>query len=180
MENQVPQITTSEIEEWEKRFKESVSPQVRFTKDEKGNTFTLYNGDNGIEALWAGVVIMNNDYYIKWSFSIQNDPTIDAKMNLNEENFTIIQNLYNFYNTWKGEWSKQMSVGNDPQAGPSNMSDTGTLPNPPGTPVAGIPPASTNDMSQGGGMAGMQENSRTKMNIIENQSDRMRRLAGLL
>ncbi len=82
MENK-PQITTSEVQEWENKFKESVSPLVQFTQDGAGNdSMKLYNGQSGVEASWAGTIVLNNDNYIKWTFSIQNEPFIECKLNL--------------------------------------------------------------------------------------------------
>ena len=89
METNKPQITTAEVQDWENKFKESVSPLVKFDNDGTANgSLKLYNGESGVEALWSGVIILNNDNYIKWNFSIQNEPFIDCKLNYNENNYS--------------------------------------------------------------------------------------------
>ena len=74
MTNKVtPQITTSEIEEWENKFKESVSPMVKFDAiGENGSTMKMYNGQSGIEAVWSGVIMFGSDNFIRFKFSLQN------------------------------------------------------------------------------------------------------------
>ena len=162
METNKPQITTSEVQDWENKFKESVSPLVKFNNDGSANgSLKLYNGQSGVEAQWSGVIILNNDNYIKWSFSIQNEPFIDCKLNYNDGNYTILVNLKNFYDSWKTEWSKQLT-----------MPDTAIEDN--GAPEGQEQPAETNNQP-----VGIQENKRTKMNIINNHKERMQKLSGL-
>lgn len=168
MENK-PQITTSEIQEWETKFKETVTPLVQFNNDENGNgSLKLYNGQSGIEASWAGTIILNNDNYIKWSFSIQNEPFIECKLNFNEANQTILTNLYNFYQIWKNEWAKQLSIPN------ANLDDTNNIANGSSMPDAPTPATPGNEP------APIQEkNNRTKLGIIANHRERMQKLSGL-
>lgn len=174
MENTKPQITTTEIQDWEKKFKESVSPLVQFDADEQsgGNSLKLYNGQSGIEASWAGTIILNNDNYIKWSFSIQNDPFIECKLNYTKENYDILTKLFNFYATWKAEWAKQLSIpgytDEQPAAGGEQSQQ---------------PPMQDQGMGQMPGLdqgsSQLQENERTKLNIIKNHKERMQKLSGL-
>lgn len=164
MENNTPQITTSEIQEWENKFKESVSPLVKFTNDGTGNgSFKLYNGQSGIEATWSGNIILNNDNHIAWTFSIQNEPFIECKLDFTENNYNILTNLKNFYTSWKDEWSKQLSIPD------SQRTDTSA----PNQNVPQIPSSDQNPMEP------MQENQRTKLNIIKNHKERMQKLSGL-
>ena len=151
MEQQsTPQITTQEVQEWENKFKNSVSPLVKFTPTDQGAaSMKFYNGESGIDATWSGIIILGNDDYVKWNFSIQNEPFIDSKLNLTQENFNIFSNLYNFYNEWKLEWSKQITMPADA----TTSSDNTKIP--------------------------LKENKRTKANIISEHSQRMRILAGL-
>lgn len=150
MEQSTPQITTQEIQEWENKFKESVSPLVKFTPTgQDSNSMRFYNGESGVDATWSGIIILGNDDYVKWNFTIQNEPFIESKLNLTQENFNIFSNLYNFYNEWKQEWSKQISMPDNAM----NSNDQDKLP--------------------------LKENKRTKANIITEHSQRMRILAGL-
>lgn len=105
-----PQIQASEVEAWENRFRENVSPLVQFDKVEGTNTsFKFYKGVSGIEAEWSGIIKFGSDEYIKWKFSILNDVFIDAKYRLNEENRDIIAGIYDLYASWAKEWSQTVS-----------------------------------------------------------------------
>lgn len=167
MENK-PQITTSEVQEWENKFKESVSPLVQFTNDGTGNgSMKLYNGQSGVEASWAGTIVLNNDNYIKWTFSIQNEPFIECKLNFNENNQMILTNLYNFYQVWKEEWSKHLSIPGGNQDDVNNISGGQSNPAEP-------TPASPEQAQ-----SPINENLRTKAAIIANHKARMQKLSGL-
>jgi hypothetical protein len=111
-----PQIQASEVEAWENRFRENVSPLVQFDKVEGTNTsFKFYKGVSGIEVEWSGIIKLGSDEYIKWKFSILNDVFIDAKYRLNEDNKDIITNVYNLYASWTKEWSQTVSkLGSSP------------------------------------------------------------------
>lgn len=166
METNKPQITTAEVQDWENKFKESVSPLVKFDNDGTANgSLKLYNGKSGVEAIWSGVIILNNDNYIKWNFSIQNEPFIDCKLNYNENNYTILINLKNFYDSWKTEWSKQLTMPDSAMTDDNNSNPTGQ--EQPSEPNAAMPAPQ------------LQENKRTKMNIINNHKERMQKLSGL-
>jgi len=167
LENNTPQITSSEIQDWENKFKESVSPLVQFSNDGTGNgSMTLYNGKSGMEALWSGTIMLNGENYIKWSFSIQNEPFIESKMNFTDDNFQILSNLKNFYDLWKIEWAKQLSI---PDADRQDVTAASN-----GNPSQAVPEPSSNQAKQP-----IQENSRTKMFIIKNYKERMQKLSGL-
>lgn len=167
MENNKPQITTSEVQDWENKFKESVSPLVQFNNDGTANgSMKLYNGQSGYEALWSGTIMLNSDNYIKWTFSIQNEPFIEAKLSFTEENFRIITNLKNFYDSWKSEWSKQLSI---PDA---DRQDIDNKTNGPAQPVEPAPATQNAEPA-------IQENTRTKLSIIQNHKERMQKLSGL-
>lgn len=164
--NTPPQISTAEIADWENRFRQSVSTQVKFDVEQDGNsTMKLYNGDSGVEAIWSGVIILNNDNSIKWRFSMQNGAIIQAVLNLNEQNFQIISNLYHFYENWKQEWSKQMTIPDDASYGDVTMQPSGAVQGGQVTPAAA---------------ASMTENKRSKTTILRDSRERMLRLAGNL
>lgn len=192
MENNKPQITSTEIQDWENKFKEAVSPQVQFEVRENGApSMQLYNGESGIEAIWTGTILLNADNYIKWSFSIQNNPFIEAKASLTEENFQLIKKLYDFYGIWKEEWSKQLTMPN------ANADDTAMATG--GDMSAPIPAAASPGGMRGGTDGGnvlggatgssaggppVNENRKShvqkrKDGIIEEHRERMLRLAKL-
>lgn len=111
-----PQIQASEVQAWENRFRENVSPLVQFDKIEGTNTsFKFYKGVSGIEAEWSGIINLGSDEYIKWKFSILNDVFIDAKYRLNEENRDVMARIYDLYAAWAKEWSQTISkLGSSP------------------------------------------------------------------
>jgi len=145
-----PAVTSAEIADWENRFKEAVSPLVQFNSDEGKPSMNLYNGTSGVEATWSGVVQLTADNFVAWSFSIQNEPFVEAKFNLNLESKKIIDSLYDFYNIWRGEWAKSLSI--PPSVAPEKL------------PV-------TEAYNTGG--------NRNRSQLINDHSERMKRLAGL-
>lgn len=151
-----PQISQSEITEWENKFREQVSPQVKFTAAEGEPSMKLYNGISGIEATWAGTIILQSDNYIKWTFSIQNEPFVEAKMNVSEDTKLLVEKLYNLYLSWKQEWANVIGGGEPAEDSPEGKQAPAPAPEP------------------------MAEGSRTKENIITEHQERMRKLAGLL
>jgi len=188
--NNKPQITAEEVQEWENKFKENVSPQVQFEVRENGGpSMQLYNGESGIEALWSGTILLNSDNYIKWTFSIQNNPFLDCKINLTEESFQIIKRLNDFYNNWKEEWSKQLTMPAD-NADDTQMNTGGNNTMTPPSPASpgGMDSNSANVLGAGTGTpagGGSPVNER-KANIkkhrdaiIEEHRERMLRLAKL-
>ena len=109
-ENYKPQIQASEIAEWEKKFKENVSPLVNFDKiGEDGTSFKVYKGSSGIEVEWSGKINLGSDDYIKWKFSIINDVFIDCKFKLDDDTKDLIKKIYDLYVTWQKEWSQSLS-----------------------------------------------------------------------
>lgn len=159
----VPSVTKSEIADWEKRFKESVSPLVQFDTKEGKSSMRLYKGASGVEASWAGTILLKADNYVKWSFSIQNQPFVEAKFNLDKESKSIIDGLYDFYNIWKEEWSKSLSIPPSSEQG-TEMSAEG----PPTQAPAPIQEAYNTGKD------------RNRSQIIVDHSERMRKLAGLI
>lgn len=105
-----PQIQSTEIADWENRFKQNVSPLVQFNKDgDNSSSFKLYKGSSGLEVEWSGTINLGSDDYIKWKFSILNDVFIDSKFKLNEDTKDLIRKIYDLYVTWQKEWSQNLS-----------------------------------------------------------------------
>ena len=168
-----PSVTTAEIADWEKRFKESVSPLVQFDNEPGKASMKLYDGASGIEATWSGNIVLNADNYVKWTFSIQNKPFVEAKFNLDSESKKIIDGLYEFYNIWRDEWSKSLSI---PPSADSGANASAELPaqGPAAAPVTAAAPAPapiTEAYNKGV--------NRNRSRLIEDHSDRMKRLAGI-
>lgn len=105
-----PQIQASEVESWENKFRENVSPLVQFDKVDGTNTsFKFYKGVSGIEVEWSGIINLGSDEYIQWKFSILNDVFITAKYRMTEENRDLIGKIYDLYISWSKEWSQSIS-----------------------------------------------------------------------
>lgn len=188
MENNMPPITSTEIKEWEQKFMEQVTQSVQFDKKSNGYSMQVFNGPGGRDTNWAGTIMTGGgDDYIKWTFSIKNDPFIEAKLKLTDESSKLLTSLFNFYLTWKDDWGKQMSI--DPQQDVDLVTNGGPEAAP-GMPVGGAAP----DMAMSGGMGQTKasmagainerrqkaKDGRTKESIITTQKDRMLRLAQLL
>jgi hypothetical protein len=105
-----PQIQASEIAEWENKFKQNVSPLVKFDKTgDNGTSFKFYKGSSGIEVEWSGQIILGSDDYIKWKFTILNDVFIDSKFKLDDDTKDLIKKIYDLYITWSKDWSQTIS-----------------------------------------------------------------------
>lgn len=172
----IPAVTSSEIQEWEKKFMQNVSPTVRFDKEDGKSSMKLYNGTSGIEATWSGTILLKADNYIKWSYSIQNGAFVDAKFELDDSNYGLIEKIYNFYTEWSDQWSKVLNM-EEPDAGLDNSAIANAIEP---TPMASAPGAAPVSAAPAGGMpSNLSESRRTKKGIIEDHSERMRKLAGL-
>lgn len=105
-----PSITQTEVDQFEKDFRQKVTPLVRFSENEDGNiNFELYNGESGVEAKVSGVIPLKSDNKISWSFSLQNGSYVDSNSEITEEFVTIISNLYYFYDAWKRDWTEKLT-----------------------------------------------------------------------
>ena len=105
-----PQIQASEIADWEQRFKQNISPLVKFdTHGDNGTSFKIYKGSSGIEVEWSGEINLGSDDYIKWKFTILNDVFIDCKFKLDDDTKDLIRKVYDLYLTWSKEWSQSVS-----------------------------------------------------------------------
>jgi len=151
-------VQKSEIKSWEERFKKDVYPFVKFMKsplvndeqkvegdtaeEESDVTMQLYSGESGIEATWFGKILLQDDNFIYWEFSLNRNPFIKSNIVLAEDTLEILKNLFDYYLTWKTYWLQSLS-------------------------------SKTTMVSEARG------NNRNSKFIIENHSDRMKKLAGL-
>ena len=150
----IPKVQQSEISDWENKFRQNVSSLVQFDTNNETHekSFKLYKGVSGIEASWSGTIMLKADNYIKWNFSIQNEPFVEAKFTLNNETSQLISKLYSFYEMWKQEWEKVLTI---PQSQEQNT-----------------------EMATGG--EPLTESKRNiRFNEIIDSSERMKRLAGI-
>ena len=185
----VPQVTTSEIEDWENRFKQKVFYNVQFGKENepKEEAMKLYKGESGIEANWSGKITLQENGYITWTFSILNGVFVSANLQLEENTKDIFSKLYEFYKEWNAEWGKILSL----PKGEGELGQ-GEMPNA----MATVPSDNLGTMS-GAGLAAAPAQTppaaplaedgsynrslkRNRDSIIKTQSKRMQILAGLM
>lgn len=148
-EDFIPQITASEIEEYENKFRELVSTSVEFNKDNGKHSMKIYSGESGVDAIWSGFIRLKGEDIINWFFSLQEGPFVKAKIHLDNDNYNIISKIYDFYKIWKEEWSKALTISSKPETEQEEEETS------------------------------LQESIRTTSGIINNHSERMRKLAGL-
>ena len=183
---QTPQVTQTEVQEWEEKFKSSVSPLVKFGTQDNGYSMKFYDGESGVDAFWSGNIILKADNYINWSFSLLNGVFIDAKLNLDDTNNKMPMNLFEFFKAWQTEVSQTITepkegMYNDENKEPMKQEP---LPSPDAKNLAGpsnpnssaLPqtPAEENPLPLTEG-----RRNKSRQNVILNSSERMRRLAGL-
>lgn len=183
--NNAPQVSASEIKQWEDMFIKSVTPSVTFAKKNNGYSMQIFDGPGGRDANWSGTIMPENgDNYIKWTFSIKNEPFIESKIKLTDETSKIITNLYNFYDKWKKQWGEQLNSSS--QEDVENKTDGAPQPSPGmgggATPQAGPagPPAAPSMPGDGAtGGAPVNENKMAKKKLLDSNRERMLRLAQL-
>jgi hypothetical protein len=95
------ELDPAELTEEERKFRESVSPRVKF------NRFKLYPKAQNVE--FSGVFTDNN---VEWFYSLD-DPRgvyITAEMmRLSDEDLKKVQKLVAYYQTWADEWATRIA-----------------------------------------------------------------------
>ena len=190
-----PEIKAWEVKEYEDNFKEKVYHDVQFDKQGGGEdaySMKFYKGKSGVEAIWSGSILLPGENKIKWKFSLQNPPVIEANIQMDEDNSEIIKKLYNFYKIWKDEWSKmltipekeeEMPVGDEMGIGTPEPEGMGANIGEPGESEPALALQEHMIMRKRDSKIG-KLNNKTKIResaneIIKNHGDRMRKLAGL-
>lgn len=158
-----PQITQAEIKSLIKTFEDKVGRySVIFNKGENDEyDFKIYNGKSGSDAYWSGSIILEQDYFVDWEFSLVNGVDIkNATFRINESNKNICENIFDIYNIWYNQISK--FIRSDAETTSMNSGE---------------------EVAQGGGEEEMSlSESRTikgRKTLIDSSSDRMKRLAGI-
>ena len=109
-QNEDPRITQTEIDQFEKDFREKVSPLVNFSKKEDGSiNFELYKVDSGVEAKVSGTIPLKAENKIDWSYSLQNGAYINVSAELTSEVSEIINKMSFFYEEWKKNWVEKLT-----------------------------------------------------------------------
>lgn len=181
-----PPITESEVTDWENKFRESVSPLVQFYEQDNGHSMKFYNGESGVDAFWAGIIALKGEKYIKWTFSMLEGVTMEAKVILDETNYKIPSGLYDFFKSWQVEVAKSITepesaqgtdgAGSPPPQNPDLAGPESN--NAPETPIGGPPPMSEGLLVGKKNVIPSRVDKSRKDNIMDS-AERMRRLAGL-
>ena len=171
--NDTPQITQAEIDKYISLFNEKIGHfALTFEKPEgEENSLFIYQGDSGTDANWSGHVVLGNDYYVKWEFSVLNGAYVEAKMKLDHTNKDVISSIYDFYEIWKNDLTKYLSSGGEDEMGAMDS----------GEEIVSGGPAETSPLGEEMPEMPLAE-SRTpkgRHQIISSSSDRMKKLAGL-
>ena len=180
-----PKVTESEVVKWENNFREKVSPLVQFYQQDNGHSMKFYNGESGVVAFWAGIIKFKAEDYIQWEFDSLAGVKIDSKMSLTEDNQKIPSNLYDFFKMWQVEVSKTITKpSEEPTGAVSAPEQTPDLSGPESAnaPMAGAETPLAESFLLTNNSKVKNNSSRVdtgrKNNIMDN-SERMRRLAGL-
>ena len=105
-----PRITQTEIDQFEKDFREKVSPMVQFSKKEDGSVnFDLYKGVSGVEAKVSGIIPIKAENKIEWSYSLQNGSYVNMNAELTTEVSETLNKMAFFYEQWKRDWTEKLT-----------------------------------------------------------------------
>lgn len=188
---EAPKITKTEVVKWENDFREKVSPLVKFDQQDNNYSMKFYNGESGLDAYWSGIIVFKADNYLKWNFSMLNGVFIDSKMNLDENNQRIPANLYDFFKAWQTEVAKAITEPGQESQNDTNTPSMDTTTNLQGSQLSGpesnnAQPTGANSLAEGSLISNVPilKNTSSKFdgnrkNKIMDNSERMRRLAGL-
>jgi hypothetical protein len=160
------QITQAEINELKKQFDDKIGNNysVVFDKDEEGrDNFKIYKGQSGEDALWSGSVILEQDYYIKWEFSLKNGPKVTkATFKINDSNKDIISTIFDLYNIWSDNLSKYVRSSEENNNSEEITSTDAEL-----------------DVTAGQETIAESRSFSGRKRLIDSSGDRMKKLAGL-
>lgn len=125
-ENTQPQINSSEIQDFEKKFAEILTkyPNATVSFDEQGRqkkSMVFKPGPKGTAVTATGYIQLGNEGNIRWMFSIPNGLRIETDgIEITQENRDIFTDIYNYYNDWQRDWRKKLT-GNE--SAPENFGD---------------------------------------------------------
>ncbi len=171
------QITQAEVNELKKQFEEKIGKYtVVFDKDENGEENFKAWFSPVRDAIWSGRVQLEKDYYIHWSFSLINGfKVLESVFQVNEDNKNIIAMIDNIYNIWYENLNASIMAGEDESSelgGEELVStETGEL--------GDVEEEIEGETEEEEGPISESRTKSGREKIINNSSDRMKRLAGL-
>lgn len=178
---EAPRVTQAEVTKWETDFREKVSPLVKFDVQDNNYSMKFYNGASGVDAYWSGTIILKADNYLKWNYSMLNGVFMEAKMNLDEDNFKLPSNLYDFFKAWQAEVSQTIT---EPEAETQAQNQETSMTTQPNAALAGpesanVPPTAPEGQPLAENLIIIKQIPKSRKETIMDSGERMRRLAGL-
>ena len=118
-ESTIPQIDSSEIQDFERKFAEILTkyPNTTVSFDEQGKqkkSMVFKPNPKGIAVTASGYIQLGNEGNMRWMFSIPNGCRIETEgVEITQENKELFSEIYNFYNEWQQEWRKKLTGNED-------------------------------------------------------------------
>jgi hypothetical protein len=162
------QITQAEINELKSQFESKIGNySIVFKKNEEGKEiFQVYDGESGEDAFWAGSIVLEQDYYIDWEFSLKNGATISkAAFKINENNKGIVNTIYDIYQIFSDNLNKYIRTDGESSGMEAETSGEEII--------------SGGEETEEPETIAESRTIKSRKNIIDSSSDRMKRLAGL-
>jgi hypothetical protein len=162
------QITQAEINELKSQFESKIGNySIVFKKNEEGKEiFQVYDGESGEDAFWAGSIVLEQDYYIDWEFSLKNGATISkAAFKINENNKGIVNTIYDIYQIFSDNLNKYIRTDGESSGMEAETSGEEII--------------SGGEETEEPETIAESRTIKSRKNIIDSSSDRMKKLAGL-
>lgn len=162
------QITQAEINELKSQFESKIGNySIVFKKNEEGKEiFQVYDGESGEDAYWSGSIVLEQDYYIDWEFSLKNGATISkAAFKINENNKGIVNTIYDIYQIFSDNLNKYIRTDGESSGMEAETSGEEII--------------SGGEETEEPETIAESRTIKSRKNIIDSSSDRMKRLAGL-
>lgn len=107
-----PEITKSEVDEFEKDFKNFSSSNgvsIVFDTQRNGESISLFRKPDGVEAYASGILNFGNEGKIYWVFSLLNGLSIGTEnLEVEKNNKDFISDFYSFYDGWEKKWRDRL------------------------------------------------------------------------
>ena len=111
---EAPNLTTSEIKNFERSFEELLSKlqgaTIFFDKQSNGYSIYGFKESDGVELIASGSINLGVDGKIFWDYSLKKGVTINTnKVQLTNSNKTLTEDIYNHYSSWQTQWMKNLN-----------------------------------------------------------------------
>jgi len=120
----IPQITSSEIAEFENSFEQMLQEvdgaSVVFDTQSNGYSLKMSVGQDGIEAGASGQIKMGREGTLSWAYSLKDGLVINTEdLLVTSGNKRLVEKLYSHYDAWQKDWREKLTIipgkpGGDP------------------------------------------------------------------